>query len=96
MPTKGPPLNPRKQPRISRAFSASRPIAGTHEALKSADPGLVVLDVPQSQRYAEGHVPGALESAARKINDRNLAAYGADKGALRLSRLGRRVKKMIG
>ena len=85
---------------------------GLHEALKSSDPGFVVLDVRSPQLCAEGHVPDAVNLPHGKINDRNLAAYGtdtlfvvycsgphcngADKGALRLSRLGRRVKKMIG
>jgi rhodanese-related sulfurtransferase len=83
-----------------------------HTALKTGNPGFVVLDVRSPQLYAEGHVPGAESLPHGKINDRNLERFsadtvfvvycsgphcnGADRAALRLSRLGRRVKKMIG
>ena len=62
--------------------------------------------------FAAGHVLTASNLPHRRINQRNLAKYpkdalfvvycsgphcnGADKAALRLARLGRRVKKMIG
>jgi rhodanese-related sulfurtransferase len=82
------------------------------EALKSPDPGFVLLDVRSPQLYAAGHVPRAVNLPHGKINERNLADHpmdtlfvvycsgphcnGADKAAARLARLGRRVKKMIG
>jgi rhodanese-related sulfurtransferase len=83
-----------------------------HEALKNDDPGFVLLDVRAPRLYAVGHVPRAINLPHGKINERNLAEYppdtafvvycsgphcnGADRAALRIARLGRRVKKMIG
>ena len=83
-----------------------------HAALENGDPGFVLLDVRASQMFAEGHVAGAINLPHGKIVERNLAEYpadtkfvvycsgphcnGADKAALRLARLGRPVKKMIG
>jgi rhodanese-related sulfurtransferase len=83
-----------------------------HESLKADDPGFVLLDVRSPAMYAAGHVDRAINVPHGKINERNLAAYppgtrfvvycggthcnGADKGALRLARLGRPVKKMVG
>src|SRR5881227_3187124 len=80
-----------------------------HEALKAEDPGFVLLDVRAPRMYEGGHVSRALSLPHGKINERNLATFppdaafvvycngphcnGADKAALRLSRLGRRVKK---
>ena len=82
------------------------------EALKSQDPGFVLLDVRSPQLYAAGHVPRSVNLPHGKINERHLADYrpetlfvvycsgthcnGADRAAARLARLGRRVKKMIG
>jgi rhodanese-related sulfurtransferase len=81
-------------------------------ALSGRHPGFVVLDVRSPELYAEGHVPGAVSLPHGRINERNLAGYpadalfvvycsgphcnGADRAAVRLARLGRRVKKMIG
>jgi rhodanese-related sulfurtransferase len=72
----------------------------------------VLLDVRSPQLYAAGHVPGAINLPHGRINERNLAEFpadtlfvvycsgdhcnGADRAALRLSRLDRKVKKMIG
>ena len=83
-----------------------------HEALASGAPGFVLLDVRGPQDFEDGHVPGALHLPHGRINERNLAAYppdalfvvycsgphcnGADRAAVRLARLGRKVKKMIG
>jgi rhodanese-related sulfurtransferase len=83
-----------------------------HEASASADPGFVLLDVRSPELFAEGHLPGAVNLPHRRIIERNLADYppdavfvvycagphcnGADKAALRLSMMGRPVKKMIG
>ncbi|HEY6146795.1 MAG TPA: rhodanese-like domain-containing protein [Thermoanaerobaculia bacterium] len=82
------------------------------QALAKTDPGFVLLDVRSPQLYAAGHVPRAINLPHGKIYERSLADYpaetlfvvycsgphcnGADKGAVRLARLGRRVKKMIG
>jgi rhodanese-related sulfurtransferase len=81
-------------------------------AVSAGHPGFVVLDVRSPESYAAGHVPGAVNLPHARINERNLAEYpadtlfvvycngphcnGADRAAIRLARLGRPVKKMIG
>ena len=83
-----------------------------HAALAAGDPGFVLLDVRAPEHFRDGHVPGAMSLPHGRITARNLAAYvpgtifvvycagphcnGADKAAIRLARLGRPVKKMIG
>ena len=83
-----------------------------HASLAQPDPGFVLLDVRSPDAYATGHVAGAVSLPHGRINERNLAEYpldtifvvycngphcnGADKAAVRLARLGRPVKKMIG
>lgn len=83
-----------------------------NHALKRGAGGFVVLDVRSSALYSAGHVPGAVNLPYALISEPRLAAYprdtlfvvycsgphcnGADRGALRLARLGRPVKKMIG
>src|SRR5437762_776603 len=82
------------------------------QALKRKQPGVVVLDVRAPNLYAAGHVPGANNLPHARIIERNLQAYppdtlfvvycngphcnGADRAALRLARLGRPVKMMLG
>ena len=72
----------------------------------------VLLDVRSPQMFAAGHVPGATNLPHARINERNLAPYpagtlfvvycagphcnGADRAAVNLARLGRKVKTMIG
>lgn len=83
-----------------------------HEALAGGDPGFVLLDVRSTEAYCAGHVDGAISFPHRQIDEASLAGYpaatlfvvycagphcnGADRAALRLARLGRPVKKMIG
>jgi len=83
-----------------------------HEALQSGEPGFVLLDVRSPELFAKGHVPGAVNIPHRRLVERNLEAWaaptlfvvycggphcnGADRAAVRLARLGRPVKKMIG
>ena len=83
-----------------------------HEELVTGEPTFVLLDVRGPAGYAAGHVPGARNLPHGKINERALAEFpddtvfvtycsgpqcnGADKAALKLARLGRPVKKMIG
>ena len=83
-----------------------------HAAMDSPEPGFVLLDVRGPDLFAAGHVPGATNLPHGRITERNLSAYdedtlfvvycagphcnGADKAAVRLARLGRPVKKMIG
>ncbi|MGE3179025.1 MAG: rhodanese-like domain-containing protein [Vicinamibacterales bacterium] len=83
-----------------------------HAALAGGHQGFVVLDVRSVESFAQGHVPGAVSLPHRRITERALAAFppdtlfvvycagphcnGADRAAVRLARLGRPVKKMIG
>lgn len=83
-----------------------------HAALTDGVADFVLLDVRDPKSYANGHVPGAVNLPHRRIVERNLAPFaadavfvvycagphcnGADKAAVRLARLGRPVKKMIG
>lgn len=76
------------------------------------EPDFVLLDVRGPALYAEGHVPGAVNLPHGKIIASKLAEYapdtvfvtycagphcnGATRGAIRLARLGRPVKVMIG
>jgi rhodanese-related sulfurtransferase len=82
-----------------------------HDALAQA-PDFVLIDVRSPELYARGHVPGAINIPHRKLIESRLAEYPADmtfvvycagphcngghKGAIRLARLGRPVKLMIG
>jgi rhodanese-related sulfurtransferase len=83
-----------------------------HAALESDRGSFVLLDVRSPQVFSEGHIDGAVNLPYGRINERNLAAYpphtlfvvycagphcnGADRAAIRLTRLKRPVKKMIG
>ena len=84
----------------------------TNEALRSGADDIIVLDVRSAAAYEAGHVPGAHNVPRRTIDRERLDALspdalvvvycagphcnGADKAALRIARLGRRVKIMIG
>jgi rhodanese-related sulfurtransferase len=97
---------------FEQLFSFETDCWDVHEALQHDSPGFVLLDVRVPQAFQAGHVPAAVNLPHGKINDRNLAAYppetlfvvycngphcnGADRAAIRLARLGRSVKKMIG
>ncbi len=83
-----------------------------HETLKSGMPDFVLLDVRGPAAFARGHLPGALNLPHGKITERRMAEWpdgtlfvvycagphcnGADRAALRLARIGRPVKLMIG
>jgi rhodanese-related sulfurtransferase len=83
-----------------------------HAALALASPGFVLLDVRSPERFRTGHVAGAVNLPYGRIVERTLADHpmdtlfvvycdgphcnGADRAAVRLARLGRPVKKMIG
>ena len=83
-----------------------------HHSLSTGEQDFVLLDVRGSDKYAAGHVPGAVDLAHRKIIATKIAQYppgtifvtycagphcnGADRAALKLARLGRPVKLMIG
>jgi rhodanese-related sulfurtransferase len=81
-------------------------------AAAQGPPDFVLLDVRSPESFGNGHVPGAVNLPHRNIVEAALTEYpegtlfvvycdgphcnGADKAALRLARLGRPVKKMIG
>ncbi|KWE64613.1 rhodanese [Burkholderia ubonensis] len=83
-----------------------------HDALASGAPDFVLLDVRGPDQFAAGHVPGARNLPRRKIVAGKLDGYPADtlfvvycagphcngaaRAAIRLARLGRPVKLMIG
>jgi rhodanese-related sulfurtransferase len=82
-----------------------------HDAL-SKEPDFVLVDVRSPEQYARGHVPGAINIPHAKLIESRLAQYapetvfvvycagphcnGAHRGAIRLARLARPVKLMIG
>ena len=83
-----------------------------HYALCGGNPDFVLLDVRGSERYAAGHIAGAVDLAHGKIIGSKLADYAADtvfvtycagphcngaaRAAVRLAQLGRPVKIMAG
>jgi rhodanese-related sulfurtransferase len=83
-----------------------------HEAMRVGDLDFVLLDVRGPKLYAKNHVPGAVNLPHGKITKENLAQWsgdvlfvvycagphcnGSDRAAVRLGRLGRRAKVMIG
>lgn len=97
---------------FSAKFSFETDCWDVHESLASTQPGFVLLDVRSPAAYARGHVPGAINLPHAKIIESKMREYasdtlfvvycagphcnGADRAALRLARLGRPVKLMIG
>jgi rhodanese-related sulfurtransferase len=83
-----------------------------HDAMSSGKADFVLLDVRSAELFAKGHVAGAVNLPHAKIVEGTLRQYppdtifvtycagphcnGAQKGAIRLARLGRPVKLMIG
>ncbi len=83
-----------------------------HAAHEAEADDFVLLDVRSPVMFAAGHVPGAINLPHGKITKRKMAEWpddtlfvvycagphcnGANKAALRLARLGRPVKEMIG
>lgn len=83
-----------------------------HAELGNPGRAFVLLDVRSPESFADGHLPESINLPHGRINERNLAGYapetlfvvycsgphcnGADRAAVRLARLGRPVKKMIG
>ena len=83
-----------------------------HDALINGADDFVLLDVRSPELYEAGHVPGSINLPHARIVERNLMEWpkdtlfvvycagphcnGANKAAVRLARLGRPVKEMIG
>ncbi|WP_237133859.1 rhodanese-like domain-containing protein [Pseudohongiella sp. O18] len=83
-----------------------------HHAISNKRQDFVLLDVRGEESYQQGHLPAAIHLPHSRISEETLAQYpaetlfvvycagphcnGADKAAIRLARLQRPVKKMIG
>lgn len=83
-----------------------------HHGMSGGAPDFVLLDVRSPQLFAVSHLPGAINLPTRTIAAESLAAFppetvfvtycagphcnGSTKAALRIARLGRPVKEMIG
>ena len=97
---------------FEKQFSFETDCWDTHEAIKTGDPGFVLLDVRSPAQFAKGHLPGAVNLPHGKIVASKLSEYAADtlfvtycngphcngaaRAALRLARLGLAVKIMAG
>jgi rhodanese-related sulfurtransferase len=96
---------------FERRLGVETDCSDVHESLQgTAD--FVLVDVRGPKLFAAGHVPGAVNIPHRTMTAERLAQYpkdtafvvycagphcnGATKGAIRLARLGYRVKEMIG
>jgi rhodanese-related sulfurtransferase len=83
-----------------------------HDSMANGNADFVLLDVRSPALYAQGHVPGAINLPHGKIVESKMVSYasdivfvvycagphcnGAHRGAIRLTKLGRPVKLMIG
>ena len=83
-----------------------------HHAISNNRKDFVLLDVRGDESYQAGHLPEAVSFLHTRLNEKSLSEYatdtlfvvycagphcnGADKAALRMAKLGRPVKKMIG
>lgn len=97
---------------FAHLLSVETDCADVHHLLERERPGFILLDVRSPELFARGHVPRAINLPHRKITEAGLSGFpadsvfvvycsgphcnGADRAALRLARLGRPVKKMIG
>lgn len=97
---------------FERAFGFETDCWDVHDAMSTGQPGFVLLDVRSAALYGQGHIPGAISMPHGKITAGKMATYpmdtlfvvycagphcnGAHRGAVRMARLGRPVKLMIG
>lgn len=97
--------------RFESTFSFETDCWDVHEAL-ARGPDFVLIDVRSPEEFARAHVPGAINIPHAKIIAARMQGYargtlfvvycagphcnGAERGALRLARLGLPVKVMIG
>jgi len=97
---------------FQRLFGFETDCWDVQQALRSGEPGFVLLDVRSPELFRTSHVPGALSLPHGKILAGRMAAWppetlfvaycagphcnGAARAAVRLSTLGRPVKIMIG
>ena len=97
---------------IAAPFSFETDCWDVHDALSRAAADFVLIDVRAADAFARGHVPGAVNIPQAKLTAARMASYppgtlfvvycsgphcnGAQRGALRLARLGLPVKMMLG
>ncbi len=83
-----------------------------HATQELPDRGFLLVDVRSKEHFDRGHLPGAMHIPQSQLTAENLSAYpmdllfvvycagthcnGSTKAALRLAKLGRPVKEMIG
>ena len=93
-------------------FSFETDCWDTHDAMQKEVPGFVLVDARSPVLYEGGHIPGAVNIPHGKIIESRMAKYlpptlfvvycagphcnGAARAAVRLARLGRPVKLMVG
>jgi len=94
------------------AFEFETDCWDVHDSMARGVADFVLLDVRSPALYAESHIPGAIGLPHGKITERRMAEWpadtlfvvycagphcnGANRAAIRLARLGRPVKEMIG
>jgi rhodanese-related sulfurtransferase len=97
---------------FARRLAVETDVSDVHAALESGAPGFVLVDTRSAEAWAQGSVPGAVHLPGRGLADRAateldpavpVVTYcwgpgcnGATRAALTLSRLGYRVREMIG
>jgi rhodanese-related sulfurtransferase len=97
---------------FSRKLEFETDCADVNAALQSESPGFVLIDVRSPKAYSKGHVAQAVNIPGPTLTPEGLRDYpdgtlfvvycdgphcnGANKAAIRLARLGRPVKEMIG
>jgi rhodanese-related sulfurtransferase len=107
-----PATSDRAQQHFESAFEFETDCWDVHHAMSSGKADFVVFDVRGPGLFAKGHVPGAVNMPHGKIVEPTMRKYamdtifvvycagphcnGAHKGAVRLAKLGRPVKLMIG
>jgi rhodanese-related sulfurtransferase len=94
------------------AFAFETDCRDVHDAMRAANPGIVLVDVRSPALFASGHLAGAVNIPHAKIIGSRMGQYaddslfvvycagphcnGATRAAVRLARLGRPVKLMLG
>jgi rhodanese-related sulfurtransferase len=97
---------------FSKTFEFETDCWDTHESLRLDSSQFVLLDVRSQVLFEQGHIPGAISLPHGKIVESKLCQWpqdilfvtycagphcnGAARGAVRLAKLGRKVKLMAG